>query len=197
MRVSRACALLAIPFLLVALGALAARRAVPRWGTRIGRGASAVVTSLVPPRVSLRSVRPPLNESAPELLGTDAPADVGDAAAPQVAHLPADAVQWAIDDQGAHVHARPVYDERGKPAGMRLTGIAILGADIGLRDGDVLVAIDGEPALTEEAATDLALAAVLHGRSTLRAVAMRRGRPVAIVADLPPAPSAPAAGKAR
>jgi S1-C subfamily serine protease len=104
-------------------------------------------------------------------------------------------VQHAIDDQGAHIRAKTTRVD-GKPAGIRLTGVSGLG--VGLRDGDVIVAVEGEPALDEDAATDIALSTILHGGSTLRATAMRGSRLVAITAELPPAPPPPeAAGKAR
>jgi hypothetical protein len=105
-------------------------------------------------------------------------------------------VQWAIDDRGAHIHAKTARGADGGAAGIRLSGVSPLG--IGLRDGDLIVAVEGKPALDEEAATDLALSAIARGAMALHATAMRGDRSFPITADLPlPPPAGGAAGKAR
>ena len=206
MRVSAARALLAVPFLLIAL---VARVAVPAWGDRIARRASTLVTALHlarPAATSRRAPAPdPFPPSAPEDVG--APEDPADAALPGVAprkrdvarpgpvavRVPAATVQWAIDDRGAHLHARTARGADGRPAGIRLSGVSGLG--LGLRDGDTIVAVEGEPALDEEAATDIALSAIARGGATLHATVMRGERTFPITAELPLAPGVP--GKAR
>jgi hypothetical protein len=196
--------LLAIPFLLIVV---VPRPFVPKWGDRIARRMSSVVTSLhlgkpvAPPK-------PPSLPSLPEITTPVVQEDVGtenvtDAAAPLKAsarpsekappppiavRIPPATIQWAIDDRGAHIHAKTLKGADGKPAGIRLSGVS--GLKTGLRDGDVIVAVEGAPAMDEEAATDLALSAIARGSSTLHATAMRGDRSFPITAELP-LPSAP------
>jgi hypothetical protein len=206
--------LLALPFFLVVV---LARVGVPAWGDRIARRASSVVTALrlgrpvslpkaaLPPdppaSATLQSAGAiePLSDAGP-LEGTRARPRDAPPAAPPVAvavRISAATVQWAIDDRGAHIHAKTARGADGRPAGIRLSGVSALG--IGLRDGDMIVAVEGAPALDEDAATDLALSAVARGGSTLHATAMRGDRSFSITAELPlpPAPAARASGKAR
>jgi hypothetical protein len=215
---ARAGVLLAIPFLLIVV---VPRPFVPKWGDRIARRIASVVTSLH----LGRPVAPPKPPSLPEI-GTPVPEDVGadnvaDAAPPKpnarptekaspppaAVRIPPAKIQWAIDDRGAHIHTKTVRGADGKPAGIRISGVSGLGT--GLRDGDVIVAVEGAPAMDEEAATDLALSAIARGSSTLHATAMRGDRSFPITAELPlpsapPPPSAPSpsstsgtSGKAR
>jgi S1-C subfamily serine protease len=211
--VQRRLALLALPFLAVVL---LARWAVPAWGDWIARHAANAAAWVAP-------LRPPKKEEAPapapppSVDRTDVP-DAGDdsgapdggaplvarpvARAPSAAavpkaptsvHVPAALVQKAIDDGGRSIRARTVRGPDRRPAGVRLTGVSGLG--IGLRDGDVIVAVDGKPALDEDACTSAALSAVARGDSTLRATIERDGVPFDCAVDLPLAPELP--GKAR
>ena len=205
-------ALLAAPFLLVVV---VARLAVPAWGDRIARRASSVVAALHLGRpASLpKAALPPDPPASATLQSAGAIESQGDAGSPEggrarprdaspgsppapvAVRVTAATVQWAIDDRGAHIHAKTTRGTDGRPAGIRLSGVSALG--IGLRDGDVIVAVEGEPALDEDAATDLALSAIARGRSTLHATAMRGDRPFPITAELPLPPGGVTVGKAR
>jgi hypothetical protein len=122
----------------------------------------------------------------------------GDAGPPKAIHIPAAAVQRAIDDAGKNMLARTVRGPDGQPAGVRLTGVS--GAGVGLRDGDRVVAIDGRATLDDDTATDVALGAIARGRSSLRVSLMRGDQPFEATVDLPlapPLPSAAPSGKSR
>jgi hypothetical protein len=182
----RTAALLVVPFLVVGV---ALQVAVPAWGDSIARRIARVAALFKPspPRVA--------NVSAPPV------ASVAASEPPLLVHVPARAVQFAIDDEGVHVRARPAFGLDGAPAGVRLTGISSL--DAGVKDGDVLVAVEGEPALDEAAAAALALTAVARGASAVHATLLRGDQPVLVTADWPavaplsPAPAGSPAGKAR
>ncbi len=105
---------------------------------------------------------------------------------PLAVTIPAGVAQRAIDDQGAHIHASTSLGADGKPGGIRLTGVS--GLAVGLRDGDLLVSLEGEDVATDTAATDVALSAIARGRTRLQARALRGERPVAITVELPPVP---------
>jgi hypothetical protein len=102
-------------------------------------------------------------------------------------HIGSDAVQRAIDDDGRSIRARTTRGPDGKPAGARLTGVN--GAGLGLRDGDVIVAIDGKPTMDDDAATDAALSAVARGDSVLHVTMTRDGQPFDVLLELPLAPT--------
>jgi hypothetical protein len=110
-------------------------------------------------------------------------------------HIGADAVQRAIDDDGRSIRARTTRGPDGRPAGARVTGVN--GAGLGLRDGDVIIAVDGKPTMDDDAATDAALSAVARGASVLHATLTRDGQPFEVVLDLPLAPAKPGNSPAR
>jgi hypothetical protein len=120
----------------------------------------------------------------------------GGAVAPSPAggpiHVPAAAVQRAIDDDGKNIRGRTTRGPDGKPAGVRLTGVSSAG--VGLRDGDVIVAVDGRPTMDEDSATDQALAVIARGESVLRCKLLRGDQTLDVTVDLP---LAPASGEAR
>jgi hypothetical protein len=191
--------LLAIPFILVALGAVAAQRAVPKIGDRIGRRLSSAVNvlrlnrpppwrrDLLPPSIG-PGPTPAAQNARPAVAARE---DGGAAVAlsgPILVRVPAKLVQRAIDDQGAHLHATDVQGPDGSPAGFALTGVA--GFASGLQDGDVVVAIEGEPVRNLDAATDIALSWIARDKPMLHATALRNGTPVTITVELPPAPRA-------
>ena len=110
-------------------------------------------------------------------------------ACPRPLHIPASKVQHAIDDGGRSMHARTVYGPDGKPAGTRISGVNNAGA--GLRDGDIIVSIDGKPTMDDDAATDAALSVVARGDSVLHARLTRDGQPFDVTVELPLAPINP------
>jgi len=215
--------LLGVPFV-VAL--LLGRCLVPRLGDGIARRIAAASGLIAPPRRApppppppavdgAEPSSPPRDEAAPPQdtnprrdpaggragkgvqrgVPADASADAQDAPVPRTIHVPAQAVQRAIDDGGKNIRGRTARGPDGKPAGVRLTGVS--GAGVGLVDGDLIVAIDGAPALDEDTATDAALAAVARGNTSLHVTLLRRGQPIDATIDLPLAPQIPADGKAR
>jgi translation initiation factor IF-3 len=113
----------------------------------------------------------------------DSPRPAAAAAPVGPVRIGADAVQRAIDDDGRTIRARTTRGPDGKPAGARLTGVN--GAGLGLRDGDVIVAIDGKPTMDDDAATDAALSAVARGDSVLHVTMTRDGQPFDVVLELP------------
>ena len=143
------------------------------------------------------SGRPPSHSGGAAAHATASAESVEDAAPPKSIHIPASAVQRAIDDAGKNMRARTVRGPDGKPAGVRLTGVS--GAGVGLRDGDRVVAIDGHPTLDDDSATDVALGAIARGKSTLRVSLMRGDQPFEATVDLPLAPALPSEspGKSR
>jgi hypothetical protein len=199
---------------------LASRGVVPKWGDWVGRhagrAADAVTPRPIPPPP--QEIAPPSATSGPEpvapdpgwgaLDGAATPASPGSRLASRAARdsgaqapigpirVPASAVQRAIDDGGKNIRARTARGPDGKPIGVRLTGVS--GAGVGLRDGDLVIAVDGAPAMDEDAATDAALAAVARGESVLRVRLLRGDQPMDIAVELPLAPvPAGSAGKAR
>jgi hypothetical protein len=213
----RAAAALAAPFLLLfAARLVASDRAVPAWGDAIGRHLASVVRAfpwIVPP--PLPASRPQAAASAPVLPGRGGGGSFsppGDATGPTIAvRVPALLVQRAIDEIGVHVRGKEAFGPGGEPIGVRLTGVTSLG--LGLRDGDRVVAVEGEATRDEASVTDAALAAIARGAAELHVTALRSGdgdggdpadgggdeRLVQITLDWPPPVLAaqPGAAKAR
>jgi hypothetical protein len=176
-------ALLAAPFLLVAV---VARWGVPRWGDSIARHLTAAVGALswAAPAATSATARPTVAWLA-------APAGVSDAGASDGGsalslEVPAAAVARAFEDLGPHVRGRTAFGADGRPAGVRLSGVT--GLKVGLRDGDVIVSVEGQPTLDEATATGVSLSAVARGASVLHATAVREDRALLITAHLPPPP---------
>ena len=118
--------------------------------------------------------------------GADASALSPGGVAARSIHVPAGAVQRAIDDAGKNIRGRTARGSDGKPRGVRLTGVSATG--VGLEDGDTVVSVDGRPTMDEDAATDAALAAVAQGKSSLRCKVERGDQTIDVVVDLPLAP---------
>jgi hypothetical protein len=199
-------ALLAAPFVLVGI---ASRLLVPRWGDAIARDVRDVVALV--PRVAPRAPEAdPPPDTAPPAGGVPAAPDADAGALPDAqakpgtpmakapreagapgrrlaVHVPAAAVQRAMDDGGTHIKGRTVRGPDGKPAGVKLMGVS--GAHLGLQDGDVIVSVDGRPTMDDDTATEIALAAIGRGASTLHAVVLRGDQPIDVTLDLPLEPA--------
>jgi hypothetical protein len=174
-------ALLAVlPFVLVAV---AVRWAVPAFGDRIARRLGSAVAVL-------RSSRPAPRVTAQPPSGGEADSGPGPSVHGQalLVHVPAAAVERALDDYASHVRGRSTRVADGEPPGVRLTGVSALG--VGLRDGDVVISVEGEPAVDADTATDAALEVIARGGTVLHATALRGDQLVSITADLPPSPVA-------
>jgi hypothetical protein len=181
-------ALLAVaPFVLVAL---VVRSAVPAFGDRIARRLASIAGVL---RTAPSTPRMPL---PPSTLHDAASGAVSPAVPGATVHVPATAIERALFDNGAHIHARWSGAEDGAPPGVRLTGVSALG--VGLRDGDIVTSIEGVPAPDAETATDEALEVIARGSAVLHATVQRGDQVLALTADLPAAaPPETQAGKAR
>jgi hypothetical protein len=203
-------ALLALPFVGVAL---LGHVLVPRWGDALARrlkAASALVPASssapagdtrVDPGDIVSITVPDLDAGVIEDAGAarEAGARRGSVASRDAGSgalsvfVPAAAVQRAIDDGGKHIRGRTVRGPDGKPVGVRLTGVS--GAKLGLQDGDIVVAVEGQATPDDDRATDVALSAIARGANRLHATVMRGDVPIQVTLDLPLAPEADAKGK--
>jgi hypothetical protein len=194
----RTALLLVVPFVVVALGQ---RSVVPWSGDWIARQLRGVTRGLVPrmPRRSLGSrlalpedLKPPTADSAePPAPSANASSSAGTPRPappppPKRVRITTAMVQHAIDDAGRTMRARTLYGPDGKPAGARIAGVN--GMRSALRDGDVIVAVDGKPTMDDDTATDVALSAVARGERVLHATLVRDGQPFDVTLELPPAP---------
>src|SRR6185312_15600251 len=155
----RAAALLALPFVVVAIWA---RARASSWGDAIAKGVKEVAwlePSVTPPPPApvdssdVVALLDSLDAGAPSRDGVDAGAkraaggarakDGGAPSGRASVHVPAWAVEKAIEDGGNAIKGRTTYGADGKPAGVKLTGVS--SAHVGLEDGDVIVAVDGKP----------------------------------------------------
>jgi hypothetical protein len=191
----RTALLLALPFVIVAIGS---RAFVPALGDRIARMARGVAM-IAPLHPFRRAPDPtpyasPTPNADPNATSTPTPnatpngkiAQATAAPPPGPLRIPAAKVQRAIDDAGRTIRARTTYGPDGKPMGARVTGVN--GAGLGLRDGDIIIAVDGKPTLDDDAATDAALIVVARGESVLHAKMTRDGQPFDVTLELPLAP---------
>ena len=190
----RTALLLGLPFVIVAIGS---RAFVPALGDRLAR-AVREVAGVVSLRATPRRAPTPApipdpnpNASADGSAGTgkrapDSGAHAVASAPPGPLRIPAARVQRALDDAGRTIRARTTYGPDGKPMGARVTGVN--GAGLGLRDGDIIIAVDGKPTLDDDAATDAALSVVARGESILHARLTRDGQPFDVTLELPLAP---------
>jgi hypothetical protein len=176
-------AFLAAPFLLVAV---VARWLVPAWGDSIARHLTSALAGLygAPRPASPQKGVPTV--ASPFASGETSDAGALDGGPPLSLEVPAAAIARAFEDLGPHVRGRTVLGADGRPAGIRLSGVT--GLKVGLRDGDVIVAVEGEPTLDEGAATEVSLSAIARGASVLHATGLREERALLITADLPPPP---------
>jgi hypothetical protein len=192
---------LAIPFAVVGVGS---RALVPSLGDAIARALSTTVREM--PSVNagagaaIVDALPLVLPDAGAGAGADDALDAGatksaarDASAARAgggdadggrltAYVPLASVEKALDDQGQSLRGRTLW-AGGKSRGVRLTGVSGMG--VGLKDGDIIVAVDGQPAMDDDTATDLALAVVARGDRVLHATLLRGDRPIDVTLELP------------
>ncbi|MDP9149953.1 MAG: hypothetical protein M3O36_08455 [Myxococcota bacterium] len=180
-----------MPFAAVALSA---REAVPYLGDLTARRIASVGAALRGVLAVPHADEGRLDEPAP-LAVVQPPVGTGTAAfrlrpssrspsmAPPSLVLAADHLSRLTAAQLGRVRAVDAVDGYGRPIGVRLSGVQALG--LGLREGDVVVSLDGHPTPTLDDGTAAATSALGSGRHDAHAAILRDGQMVAVTVQLP------------
>jgi hypothetical protein len=203
--------LLALPFLLVGVWM---RVRVPRWGDAIAEAIQDAVGAPPPEKPGPPEPDvPDMSSAAPVIdagVAVDPRVDGGavraaakvvdagpkDDGGPLSLYVKSDVVDKALAKYGKNVRGRTARNAEGRPIGVRLTGITPAG--VGLLDGDLIVAIDGQTTMDDDTATDVVLGAIAHGKSVIHAKLLRGERPIDLTVEVPldAADQAPESGPA-
>jgi hypothetical protein len=148
-----------------------------------GGGEGYAVPRLVSRRLASRGApgRRHLDASAVVAVGVEAPTPALDAPVKGTIVIPASAVKKAIERKD--VGATSAKGPDGAPLGARLTGVGKYG--LGLRDGDVVVAVQGTRTPTVQAMVGAAMGAASGGATRLSGRILRGGVAYAVVLEIP------------
>jgi hypothetical protein len=94
-----------------------------------------------------------------------------------------------LANRGARPHGVPVAASGKRPAGLLLVGVGALG--VGLRDGDVLTQVAGQPALNVASVIGAVLSARGRGARTISGRFWRDGEEWSLVVEQPYPPAQP------
>jgi len=191
--------LLALPFLLVGVWT---RMRVPAWGDAIARaihdvaGAPPGSAKAGEPEAAIDAPPPDLVGDADAGVAAEARVDAGaraiakaldagpkDDGGPITLYVKSDVVDKALAKYGKGVRGRTARDAAGRPIGVRLTGITPAG--VGLVDGDLIVALEGQPTMDDDTATEVLLTAIGRGKNVIHAKLLRGARPIDLTVEVP------------
>ena len=176
---------LGLPFVLVAIGGrVLLPRLADRFARVFGEVAALAPEARVPdavPRSELEDLASP-DQAGPSPNPTSgkyaSPRARRDGSAPHVIFITGQAAARAIRSKGVRV-----VPSHGAVAGVILFGISPLG--MGLEDGDVVTAIEGEPTPDIDSASRATTGALGHGKKTLHGSMVRHGETYAVRVEIP------------
>ena len=93
------------------------------------------------------------------------------ASRPHALFVPARVTARVAPIAARQVHGTAAMDAKGRPLGVRLSGVGALG--VGLADGDILTSVVGQPTLDVDAATGAIAAATASGKRRVSAAILR------------------------